>query len=870
MAERINRKVTGSTSSISDTAPGVGGGTTTSNAFNQTVHDASSFSITLDSGTRNAIQWIAAKKHILIGTTGGEWRMGGHSNKPFTPTNFDLKQQTNRGSKDLQPILISDAIAFVNETGRKLHKLAFNGVSEDYETPDLTILAEHISKSGITSMAFQRNPDEILWATLADGTLISMTYDPIQNVIAWARHPLPTGDSSQVVSEEVPAATATYTLTIISENGSVWYIPLGDGGMSATIDNGGVAVNVDGGIVGLPFANHPFAVGETVRISNTTNYNGEFTLESGTTDDELQITDGYVAETFDGSEIVVKKIAVDSSAGRMVQDADGNLYYGHNYSAGNSTYVTKIETDGTLVFDFLNPPDWPLTGSGLVRGLAITPDSQFLYIYVDDGTLSNGFVMKYSLVTGNKIWNSTISPSPGYDLSVDADGNAYVPLVSEDCLKLASADGTQTILIAMGNSSDISVSAIGGCPYVSIVDEDMDIVIVAGKMSTSLGFPEDVLYNLAVRTFDNETGHRITVGADIIGAIRSTPTIGTGMLATRDGFIYVIAEAPTPKLFKISWDGERLEVVKTVDGPAFGIGIYFDLFGNLVVVNQDAITGQDEVMHFYDTDLNFISKTQGMYTSLLQTWDAAAGGAWQQGNAYFDGSLATSTVPAVTETSLGIGANSVAVIPGDGEDEVWLSVGRVVNDVVVRYIERMKPRDWGIDNEDMFFIDSGLTYDSTPTTSISGLSHLEGETVAILGDGAVLPTQVVSGGAITLDESVSVAQVGLPFTYKLKPMRMDQNTSKGTSKGSIKKIAEAVISFYKTLNAKYSDGRTTYKIPWRETSAEYSSPPDLVTGDKVVVADGGFDVEDPFQIEGNDPTPCSVRAIIPRIEITGR
>ena len=218
----------------------------------------------------------------------------------------------------------------------------------------------------------------------------------------------------------------------------------------------------------------------------------------------------------------------------------------------------------------------------------------------------------------------------------------------------------------------------------------------------------------------------------------------------------------------------------------------------------------------------------------------------------------------------GIGANSICVIPGDGEDEIWLMVGRVINGSLTRTIERMKPRDWGDDMEDMFFVDAGLTYDSTATTSITGLDHLEGETVAILGDGAVLPTQTVSSGSITLAESVSVAQVGLPFTYKLKPMRLDQNTSKGTSKGSIKKISEAVISFYNTLNAKYGDGIDTHTIPWRETAAEYTSPPDLVTGDKVVVADGGFSVEDPFQIEGSDPMPCTVRCIIPRLEQTGR
>jgi len=172
-------------------APGVNSGIITPDAFNQMMTDASSFSITIDSGTRNAIQWISAKRHIVIGTTGGEWRFGGHSNKPFTPTNFDLKQFSNRGSKDMQPVLLSDALAFVNGPGRKLGKVDYDGVAEDYKTPDLTVLAEHVTKTGITTMAFQRNPDEIFWATLDDGNIISMTYDTHQEVIAWARHPMP-------------------------------------------------------------------------------------------------------------------------------------------------------------------------------------------------------------------------------------------------------------------------------------------------------------------------------------------------------------------------------------------------------------------------------------------------------------------------------------------------------------------------------------------------------------------------------------------------------------------------------------------------------------------------------------------------------
>ena len=212
----------------------------------------------------------------------------------------------------------------------------------------------------------------------------------------------------------------------------------------------------------------------------------------------------------------------------------------------------------------------------------------------------------------------------------------------------------------------------------------------------------------------------------------------------------------------------------------------------------------------------------------------------------------------------------MCVIPGSTEDEVWLSVRRVIGGEIKGFIERMAPRNWGDDQEDCFFVDSGLTYDSDATDTFEGLEHLEGETVAILGDGAVFPTQTVTDGTITLSESVSVCHIGLPFTYTLKPMRYDTSTARGTSKGSMKKITKFTVSFYKTLLARYGNGTTYRDWKWRETSDDYTTPPALITGDKDGTWDEGFSAEDPIEITGSDPLPCTIRCLIPRIDITGK
>jgi len=215
-------------------------------------------------------------------------------------------------------------------------------------------------------------------------------------------------------------------------------------------------------------------------------------------------------------------------------------------------------------------------------------------------------------------------------------------------------------------------------------------------------------------------------------------------------------------------------------------------------------------------------------------------------------------------------AESISIRPGTDEDVITLTVRRTINGSTVRYIEEMQPRDFGstTDPTDAFFVDCGII-DEGGDTTIDGLDHLEDETVAVLGDGSVQISKKVKDGEITIDSAADKVIVGLPYTYQVSPMRLDIMSGAGTTHGSIKKIPEIIISFYATSGAQYGDGNDTYDIDWR-TSEEYDSPPELFTGDKTLHFDGGFSIEDNFIVSGSDPLPCTVRAMVPRAEITGR
>jgi hypothetical protein len=49
-------------------------------------------------------------------------------------------------------------------------------------------LAEHITRTEIVELAYQQQPDAILWCVRGDGVLIGLTYERDQKVVGWHRH----------------------------------------------------------------------------------------------------------------------------------------------------------------------------------------------------------------------------------------------------------------------------------------------------------------------------------------------------------------------------------------------------------------------------------------------------------------------------------------------------------------------------------------------------------------------------------------------------------------------------------------------------------------------------------------------------------
>ena len=189
-----------------------------------------------------------------------------------------------------------------------------------------------------------------------------------------------------------------------------------------------------------------------------------------------------------------------------------------------------------------------------------------------------------------------------------------------------------------------------------------------------------------------------------------------------------------------------------------------------------------------------------------------------------DGKLATMTIdrdegviawsPQITDGAY----ESVASIPNDEGDEVWVSVRRVVNGVTKRYIERF---------DDALQTDCGITGADAGGKDIwTGLNHLEGKKVAVKADGAYLGLHPVTGGQVKLSRKAKAVEIGLHYVSTIIPLRPEVQAGDGTAQGNNMMTSEVTLLLYNTIGGKVNGQTITQRTIGQDlldrAPAEYS------------------------------------------------
>jgi hypothetical protein len=145
----------------------------------------------LDSEDVVDILWIVGASKLLIGTNGGEF-VGEKitDSDPVGPGNFEMPRASKRRVRAVKPLLIDSVLLYVQRAGRKLLQMGFDIEIDNFGSTDLTVLSNRITRGGIIDMAYQSEPDSIVWVLLGNGRLLGFTFDQDQQVTDWHVHPI--------------------------------------------------------------------------------------------------------------------------------------------------------------------------------------------------------------------------------------------------------------------------------------------------------------------------------------------------------------------------------------------------------------------------------------------------------------------------------------------------------------------------------------------------------------------------------------------------------------------------------------------------------------------------------------------------------
>ena len=203
-------------------------------------------------------------------------------------------------------------------------------------------------------------------------------------------------------------------------------------------------------------------------------------------------------------------------------------------------------------------------------------------------------------------------------------------------------------------------------------------------------------------------------------------------------------------------------------------------------------------------------------------------------------SLAAEDVRGFTDWATDGNMISVAVV----DDTLYTYVARVIGGSTVYMLEREDP---------------SLTTDSsasaTSTDTLTGLAHLEGETIEVIADGAYMGQFVVSGGQITISRSANLITGGLNFTPIIKTMPLNIQLDNGPNAALPKRIIRASIELFES-NGVLVNGQ---RIANKTMGVNVFEAPEPITGLEEIYLQG-WSVEASLTISQEEPMPLTVLA----------
>jgi hypothetical protein len=153
---------------------------------------------------------------------------------------------------------------------------------------------------------------------------------------------------------------------------------------------------------------------------------------------------------------------------------------------------------------------------------------------------------------------------------------------------------------------------------------------------------------------------------------------------------------------------------------------------------------------------------------------------------------------------------------------------------------------------------------------VTGLNHIEGKKVQVVGDGSFIEEATVSSNTITTTDYYNTLLVGLPYTSTLRPMPIEPNLVNKLSQSRVKAVAKIIVRFFKTKGAKVGEaGRQLTTFPVADTQDPSGQVIDLKTGQQRFFVGSDYEREKLIEVRQDLPYPMTVLSIATHVNAEG-
>lgn len=157
---------------------------------NQPILDTDSINIVLAARTLNAVEnLIPMPQAMLALTSDTEFGVAPGPSGDLSPTSVTQSLFSHRGSAFIDPVVVGNEILYIQQMGVTVRNFIFQLAVNGFQGDNISLQSQHLFIGySLIQMAYQQEPDSLVWVVRNDGVLLSCTYMREQEMQAWTRH----------------------------------------------------------------------------------------------------------------------------------------------------------------------------------------------------------------------------------------------------------------------------------------------------------------------------------------------------------------------------------------------------------------------------------------------------------------------------------------------------------------------------------------------------------------------------------------------------------------------------------------------------------------------------------------------------------